>query len=178
MPSCLWLLQMREPGGALWRPVHTLGPTTSSTSSTRRLRCAATAHSSPIHIHLSLPLNHARTPDRHRTHARSARTCTGAAPLIFAPFRLHRYPKQPRHAGAAPDDWAARSVADGWLLRGIETGWERALIGGVQLAVEAVGGRGAGMRTHTAALDRTDRSVPGFRVFMCVGMSRGVFVAV
>ena len=71
-------------------------------------------------------------------------------------------------------------MADGWLLRGIETGWERALIGGVQLAVEAVGGRGAGMRTHTAALelDRTDRSVPGFRVFMCVGMSRGVFVAV
>ena len=127
---------MREPGGALWRPVHTLGPTTSSTSSTRQLRCAATPHSSPIHIHLSLPLNHARTPDRHTTHARSARTCAGAAPLIFAPFRLHRYPKQPRHAGAAPDDWAARSVADGWLLRGIETGWERALlIGGVQLAV-------------------------------------------
>ena len=52
------------------------------------------------------------------------------------------------------------------------------LIGGVQLAVKAVDGRGAGMRTRTGALDRTDRSASGFWSFMCVGMSRGVFVAV
>ena len=91
-----------------------------------RLRCAATAQSSPIHTHFAPPFTRVRIPDRRRMRAPiCARLHARGGPDLRTPSSVQVLSAAPTRRRCSAVQVAARSVAEGWRLACIDTGWER-----------------------------------------------------